>query len=77
MFEGSIMNTKSHCNKTGQPLPSIKPLLASRVKCSRHQNQTLGMETSPPKKVIAMVANVAAFGLRGSFQNAGTEVKSS
>lgn len=34
-------------------------------------------ENSPQKKVIAMVANVAAFGLCGSSQNVGTEVKSS
>lgn len=34
------------------------------------------METTP-EKVIAMVANVAAFGLCGSSQNVGTEVKSS
>lgn len=59
-----------------QPLLSTKPWLASRAKCSRYPNQTRGMETHPDK-VIAMVANVAAFGLCGSSQNIGTEVKSS
>lgn len=43
---------------------STEPLLASRVKCSRHQIKHLGWNPppTPQKKVIAMVANVAAFG---------------
>lgn len=40
-------------------------------------NQTVRMGNPPFKLVIAMVANIAAFGLLGSSQNVGTEVKSS
>lgn len=42
------------------------------------QSKHSGWETSPRKKVIAMAASVAAFGLCGSSQDVvGTEVKSS
>lgn len=69
------INTKSHCDNEASLY--FQPPQVSRVKCSRHPNQTLRMEPPHQKKVIAMVANVAAFGLRGSSQNIGTEVKSS
>ena len=64
MYVGRFIDEhwKLHCKQTN---PGV-----SFVKCPRHQNQKLGMETllQKEKKYIAMVANVAAFGLRGSSQ---------
>lgn len=42
------MNTVSHYDDQ-DGFTGDKPVLAGLVKCSRHPNQTLGMET-PPKK---------------------------
>lgn len=62
-------------NKTSLTLIYLRRLKMS----SAHDagNQTVGLETPPFKLVIAMVANIAAFGLLSSSQNVGTEVKSS
>lgn len=63
----SIVNTESHCDKPGQPLVSTKPLPASLSSALDTHTKHLEWKL-PPKKVIAMVTNVAAFGLRGSSQ---------
>lgn len=59
----------------------MKPAFTSSLRwlavSSALDTQTKDPNLPPQKKVIAMVANVAAFGLRGSSQNVGTEVKSS
>lgn len=60
MFQG-VFNTKSHCDNQASELA----LLGLQAR----KPNTQGGNTRPPtRKVIAMVANVAAFGLRGSSQ---------
>lgn len=63
------MNTESHCDELDS-FTVNKPISGPQVvfKCSGHPNL-------PPKRFIAMLADVAAFGLRGSSQKIGTVVK--
>lgn len=67
---------QSQCDN--QTSLSSQPSLYRLDVSSASDTQTKHLGWKPPqKKVIAMVANVAAFGLCGSSQNVGTEVKSS
>lgn len=66
MFEGSVMIPTSHCDN--QASPSLSKLYWQAVSSALDtQTKHLGWKLTL-KKVIAIVANVAAFGLCGSSQ---------